>query len=411
MVPYLADRPGRNGPRPSSGTRWAILLLVAASGCADGDAGAAGPTVLRSDSAGVEIVMNREETLPRWRVGEPTVRIGVLEGSQEYELSRVAYGRRLADGRIVIGDGGSRELRVFDASGTFERAIGGPGEGPGEFGFPGNIFPRGDTLRVWDPRLRRLTDFDARDGRFLQLRSIGADVLNANMVTLLEDGYVVLQSPQFVIPDTGFELNYSEYVGIHPDGETRDTLPRQPHARMGRIAEGRMVGGPTFGFRASAAGDETGYWVGIGNEPEVRRFDASGLRRIIRWPDHERDVGPGDLEAYIEDEVAQLPAEARAEQRRTVHAIEVADRFPVFREMHGATDGAVWVKRFQRPGDDGPEEWEVFDSDGVRAAVVELPRGIRLLEVTRESVLAVLRDELDVERVQLLPIESGDDDR
>ena len=40
---------------------------------------------------------------------------------------------KLSDGRIVVANGGSDELRIFDRSGTHVGTWGGQGEGPGEF--------------------------------------------------------------------------------------------------------------------------------------------------------------------------------------------------------------------------------------------------------------------------------------
>jgi hypothetical protein len=88
------------------------------------------------DSAGVRIVENAR---PVWAPAEalrlslsPALVIGTRP-EPSYELSRVAGAARLSDGRIVIADGGSLQLRFFDSQGVFSNAVGGPGEGPGEF--------------------------------------------------------------------------------------------------------------------------------------------------------------------------------------------------------------------------------------------------------------------------------------
>jgi len=39
---------------------------------------------------------------------------------------------RLADGGVAVADGGSQEVRFFDADGDFVRSVAGPGGGPGE---------------------------------------------------------------------------------------------------------------------------------------------------------------------------------------------------------------------------------------------------------------------------------------
>ena len=42
-------------------------------------------------------------------------------------------------GRLWIGDSQGKDVRVFDADGQFVRAVGQPGEGPGEFGSVGSV--------------------------------------------------------------------------------------------------------------------------------------------------------------------------------------------------------------------------------------------------------------------------------
>ena len=74
------------------------------------------------DSADVRIIGNpRPPSRSRlgWHIGtEPTVSIGELEGSEPYLLDRVGDALVLPDGGIVVANGGSDELRVFDASGN-----------------------------------------------------------------------------------------------------------------------------------------------------------------------------------------------------------------------------------------------------------------------------------------------------
>ncbi|HEX6644944.1 MAG TPA: 6-bladed beta-propeller [Gemmatimonadales bacterium] len=69
-----------------------------------------------------------------WTVtAEPALRIGVAEGSPALELHRAGDAVRLADGRIVIANTGTSELRIFDSTGSHLRTIGRRGNGPGEY--------------------------------------------------------------------------------------------------------------------------------------------------------------------------------------------------------------------------------------------------------------------------------------
>ena len=57
----------------------------------------------------------------------------MLEGEDPYLLFHATDATRLSDGRIVLVNRGTAELRVFDEFGTYLATWGGKGEGPGEF--------------------------------------------------------------------------------------------------------------------------------------------------------------------------------------------------------------------------------------------------------------------------------------
>lgn len=117
-------------------------LVLALAGCAE-----KGPDVVAE--AGV------------FEVGAaPVLRIGVSDGVVELEFHRAISGRQLPDGRIVVSNGGSSELRWFAPDGAFLLAAGRAGQGPGEFRGPPSLFPwPGDSLAAYDPTLERLSLF------------------------------------------------------------------------------------------------------------------------------------------------------------------------------------------------------------------------------------------------------------
>jgi len=118
--------------------RAAVLAVpvLTAIACAGDSAPSESTTTIR-DSTGITIV---ENSAPKWTETDawtlgptPTLRIGGLDGAPEYELFRVAGARRLDDGRIVIANSGTHELRFYDADGTYLQSVGREGDGPGEF--------------------------------------------------------------------------------------------------------------------------------------------------------------------------------------------------------------------------------------------------------------------------------------
>lgn len=95
---------------------------------------------------------------PVWPVAsEPDVSIGVVDGDPQYQMHQVVGAVLLDDDRIAVMNAGSSQLRIYAADGTFISSHGRPGEGPGEFRTASRMHVKGDTLVVYDARLRRLS--------------------------------------------------------------------------------------------------------------------------------------------------------------------------------------------------------------------------------------------------------------
>ena len=120
-----------------------------------------------TDSAGIRIV---ESTAPAWSAGagwrvggEPILTIGEESADLNYMFQGVSHALRMDDGTIVVADRLASEIRLFDPAGVFIRALGGSGEGPGEFGLLYEVWARGDTIWASDNLLRRVSVFDGTE--------------------------------------------------------------------------------------------------------------------------------------------------------------------------------------------------------------------------------------------------------
>lgn len=137
-----------------------VIVLSTMIGC-EGDAQA--PLSERRDSAGVAIVMS---SAPEWREGEEWQldSLPYLEASgagPEYEFDRVADATMLEDGRLVVLDAGTHQVRFFGSEGQFLTRMGQEGEGPGDFQRLTNVSAfRGDSVLVFDYWLRRASILD-----------------------------------------------------------------------------------------------------------------------------------------------------------------------------------------------------------------------------------------------------------
>lgn len=147
-------------PAPTCLRGWRVIaalslaVVVPAVGCdvdvpaSDGEASDAPSTATAAASA-VEPAT--------WTLSdEPLLEIGVVDGEKPYQLHQVRSSTRLPDGRIVVANAGSGELRFYGAAGVFLGAQGARGDGPGDWRTLDRVRPlNGDTLLVIDGRLRR----------------------------------------------------------------------------------------------------------------------------------------------------------------------------------------------------------------------------------------------------------------
>lgn len=395
---------GRDRQRPTTSV-LSVLVALIASGCAGDGAGA--PAVAVTDSAGVEVVTNLDLEAPAWPLSDaPRLDLGTVGEEGPEQFYRVRDATVLSDGGIAVANAGSQEIRIFGSAGQHRRSFGREGEGPGEFRAIAALRQIvGDSLVVWDARLRRFTVFDP-SGALTRSYSIQHEVLNPDILGILADGGAVIGGPWFDFGDDGPSERlvpiYARQMVISPTGELVDTLPRQPYGRFGRTMRGvTVIGRPLFAALLTAAADDGGYWVGTGEMEEVVRYGLDGtVRRIVRWPGAERAVTGELVDTALQCDLEDADPARHAAIRQMYASRPVADRFPPYEEIGVDREGALWVRGWEPPCSEGPSRWMVFAPGGEHLAHVETPARMRVLEIGSDYVIGVALDDFDVEHVQ-----------
>lgn len=409
---------GRNHRAP--GFPAAILTALAAqAACLPAEDGP-GDVIVR-DSAGVVIVENgagAEEMAAAWRVrGVPALQIGVVEGEGPYQFSRLRGVARLADETLVALDAVTREVRFFDPDGAHRATAGGAGEGPGEFSLPEGPYPlQGDTVAFWDLNLRRFTFFDSR-GR--EVGILTPSPLAGWPMGFLAPGIVVVRSSTAAArPGDPEEIMTNRQVFQVVDlerGGAPDTVAVEGELRLLRWTRNAMMGFTPVPFTVDASGavGSGRLVVTPGSRRELRIFDSGGrLERIVRVEGELESLDRRRFDAEVERRLARAPdREWERERRRQYAAMPRPPSVPAWsRALVDDVTGGTWVERFrdEHEGPDRlrePSRWTVFDADGAVRATVELPAGFTPHQVTREGLLGVYRDEVDVEYLWMLTVE------
>lgn len=367
----------------------------------------------------------RQES-PTWTVDSiPTLVLGLDDQRPGHDLYRVMAASRLADGEIVVADAGSSELRFFEPEGELQRTAGGAGEGPEEFRLIAEMARTpGDTMIVlsFPPALSWI----GPDAAFL--RRVRLDPLDWRLPCLLAEGGITpMPSGRLLLR---YDVNHGvpgcpalqEGITRHdglaavfdPETTTLDTLIELPATERN---------GPNYRVYGrlllAAAGDERVFVGETGSESiHVFRGDRS-----------DPTVMPVPFVAR------QVPAAARTETVRQFRRpdgstargedYDYAGTYPRFGRLLVDRVGLLWVMAYPPldapisswtltspeyfPRVPGGFEWVVLDAEGQVRASVHTPGDLFPLEIGDDYMLAVLRDDMDVQTVALFSLDRRSD--
>ena len=385
----------------------ALSVLLAAA-CADSPLADSPPHAGRLyDSAGVRIAENpRPPAGSRlgWEIGpEPTVTIGAADGEGPYLLDRVGMAATLSDGSIVVADGWTNEVRVFDADGVHLRSWGEYGKGPGEFDELHRVARwRGDSIAAWDRfPYRGVAIFDAEGnlGRVVALGMGGPD----RSISILRGGSFLAdhwlhgehghggQGSGLMVQEQVFEIRDAE-------GVRTASLAPLPGREFFHFDNRGMPVEMDIAFSRSvhAAAWRDLALVSPNHRYELRAFATDGaLRRIIRV-DH--------TPVPVTDSLVELAREEWGAGDR-LDGMPLPETLPAFATIIVDALDHLWVREYPVPGrGTSAPLWTVFDPEGQVLGFVETPPRLRVYEIGADHVLGRWFGEPRVVQVQVWPL-------
>lgn len=389
-----------------------VALLAFALACASGETGE--ERVAVRDSAGVRIVTlsgSRAE-LPVWPVAAPGD--VVLDGSREPFFQRVTDAAWFPDGRIIVLDRQADQLYLFESNGTYVRAFGRPGDGPGEFANIAAVTVTAqDSILVFDRAHNRFTVFhpDAGFVRDVALPQDSAGIFNTDVNVVTPDRFVLWGGRE----DLSWMENYDGRAFANP-ATTRVSVI---DASGARIAGPLVLAGPTvsqfewgsgripFSPQPAVAGGSGRIATGEAATWTVRVWSPElELRMEVRWSGSLEPVTPEDLEKVREQTRATFERVNTTFMQEALDLYDAPGVIPANRPAHGrillGRGGAIWVSRYEQFV--YPTDWTVLTPDGTPAGRVQLPDGAYLLAADRGTLLFALPDSLDVQSVHVTSV-------
>lgn len=390
-------------------------LATFLSACGDTSHRAADDAIVRSDSAGVEIIRMTESATDVPVIATldtvTVLRLGSLQDPPQAQFGALVEVLPLSDGGFAVLDAQAAQVRVFDRSGQFRSALGARGDGPGEFQRPTTlaVLP-GDTFAVFDSRSRRVTRFGPGGTvSDVTLQDVQSRIVEA---AFLRDGSLVGQSrwlapggasppsrePSFV-RDTAV-LTVFDRTGVPRD--TVDVVAGQESVQYIEVSPQAVSvwkRPALFGRTNVFAVHTSGVWSSTNDRFELRlRAQDGRLVRIIRAPGLERPVTDRAAENIYEEAVSEADVPEERRQVDTWYSLSPHPELqPAYDDIAVDDRGRLWVRAWS--GVEQPTRWWVFEESGRLLGAVQAPREIELTAVTCTDLWGIERDELNVEYV------------
>lgn len=366
-----------------------------------------GPAWTLRDSARTEIVESYRAAWPpnaKWSLSSsPDLVIGSEVGAATlfYNVTDAVLFR---DGALAVANAGTGELRFFNASGSFVRAVGQDGDGPGEFRWIQSVSRyRGDSLFAYDNTLARGTIVDSEGvfGRtvsfLLRDRGRPRDVLP------LSDGRFIVQrsgptagrAEQVV---EGLVVNPAEFSLWSSEGVMERDLFSAPGDELFMLPprEGTdyiRFRVPLFARQAVAAVRDNLLLTAFGDSFSVAVISVDGrIGQILRRPGPKRAVGREEVDSTYVAMVGVPP------NRELTYNLPYPETEPAFSRFLVDDDGYLWISEYAQYRE-SPEAWSVFHPDGMYLGDVRVPANTDLLDIGSTMAVGRARDELGVERI------------
>lgn len=402
-----------------------VVAAVVAVACSP--SGASQPRDWRTsvDTIGDTIQVRTTGTSnPRRHAPVPEMRIGELEGADEYTFGAVSEMGVGAAGDLYVFDRQAMQLRRYGADGRFVRNIGRKGGGPGEYDRVNGLAVATDgRVFLWDAGNARVTIFTAEGEPEATWRMQGG-FFTSNALALDSAGRVHTRVGTFGPDVTAWRTIVVRYGAGGAPVDTLETprfeLPfNQIVARRERSTSSNNV--PYTASTLWALDREGRFVYGRSDQYALYRERPDGM--VLRI---EREAAPVAVSGA---ERSEREARATWQMRTTDPAWRwngppIPDVKPYFTNLRVVEDGRIWVQ-ISQPGERNPDAdttetapnrpppllyreaqvWDVFAPDGYYLGQVELPIAFTLFAARGDHVWGVQRDEMDVQYVVRLRIE------
>ena len=348
------------------------------------------------------------------------LRIGILDGEEDYLFGQIADLAIGAGGNVFIADlqRPDYKIRMFDKKGELIRYVGGSGRGPGEFNMIGGMstFPDG-RLATWDQRNARVNLYSS-DGEFIESHIATSGFYSSRVFEVDQEGNFYVKA---IFPDPENPGNLADspkgWMKINAEGEAVDTLmvPKDVEEREQSFVMFTASGGMyPFDIALKENISPLGYIIsGINDKYEIFLHKEGGTTVI------NRDYDP--VEVLPEEKKQWQGFKNRFTSAGRDVNVTIPDTKPPYKDILTDSQGRIWVMKYveaELTDEDyynaesrwwEPPTYDVFLPDGSFYGTVVLPLNVLYMDAKDDKVWGILRGEQGESYVVRLRLNPGEE--
>ena len=313
-----------------------------------------------------------------------------------------------AQGNVVVLDYKTQDLRVFGPSGTFLRAVGRKGAGPGEFSNANGMAQSPDgTIWVNDPGNGRYS-IHAADGRFI--RDVPSGITSYGFIwdgrfdakgRLLSAALIQRTGPDGKVTRTFGLERRAVTSGISDTVKVATCTPKaladHPRVNNWQLKQGSVTSVPYQPGTARALHPDGYAWCGNGSEYTIIRLGLAGGDTQATVHGHGVPVPVTSQERAAAINTAKAWARKIAGRDDEIHGEDVPTVKPLFTNLYVDDKSRLWVRLTS--ADSTRTNFDVFDQRGRPLASVDASAGLMSflpVVIRGEKLYAVIMDADDI---------------
>lgn len=393
---------------------WIPFLLAVGIGsvvaCGEPGERSAGPPTERVALADFVVESSQDDlaSVPVRPLEAPEVMIGGWR-QDSLPIPDVRDAVLMPDGSVWVAASTTHQVLTFSAHGRPLAALGGPGDGPGEFSRgPWSLHTCDDAVLVDEQFRYTLLSPDGELERVVVVPAVLQPLSPLTVGVSSDCARVLVRIGEVPPPRRGKDRGTDILAWIDPVAGTLDTITTiAGMERSGQEFGERLESMPTpFGAGGVWAQSGDSIYVGFTSAPVLTLFAESGRAvRTIQWEAAARPIAPTEiegLEAARAQEIDRNPE--LAVFLPPISSYPIPATAPLFASVLVSDDGSVWVQEFPPLSDGfglplegrgtGVTRYLVFDPAGKVREIVLVQSDVTIHQVRGSRVLASQLDDM-----------------